>query len=149
MALLRGGGHIDRSINCSCIADSTLGTILDGFKTAGTKLGGKYVRWDFSQNYGVTSPADGEAVNGEIIKARKVGSYWHLSCKMWSYTDQNSVEHALVDIINVHFVETFALQDSIVANSSTITTVKDGGTGGFGACVAKDTPTTDYGDILI
>jgi hypothetical protein len=148
-----GGGPAGGGVSCTCVPDSTFKTELDALWTAGTAIIGKLVGLTFAANYEVTSPADGAQANGIITEFERTvtsgSATYNLTCQLWSYVDQNGTMHAATQIVNVPYVATFNLQDTILVNSTTYVGVKNGGTGGFGACIAKDVPASGYADILI
>lgn len=155
MAVARtlGGGHMGNELIVACVPDATFKAELVALEAAGTAIVGKLVTWTFLNNYEVTSAAESAIPDGEVVAFEKrqtsSGVDYYLSVRVWGYIDQNSVQHQASQIVNVAYSGTFALQDSILVNTTTYLGVKDGGTGGIGACVAIDTPASGYADILL
>jgi len=147
-----GGGHAGGGVVCTCVPDSTFKLEIDALIVLGTAIVGKLVDLTWVTNYEVTSPADGGPANGIILECIPTlvsgAKSYNLTCRLWSYDDQNGTLHAATCIDNVPYVATFNLQDTILVNSTTYVGVKDGGTGGFGACIAKDVPASGYADII-
>ena len=65
-------------------------------------------------------------------KIRPRGAAFH-------YTDQNGASHQPTCIKTLPYEGTIALQDSVIVYNSDYDSVDDGGTGGFGAVIAKNT----------
>ena len=133
----------------TCVPDSTFKTEIDNLRAAGTDVVGKFVQLTFSTDYEVTSPADGAIPDGEICQPySKTSSSYRLPVLLWHYTDQNGNGHTPVGIKNLRYSGTIALQDSVIINGTTYMYVDDGGTGGWGAVIAKDRPASSYIDVL-
>ena len=149
--VVKQGGTKGNCLIVSCVPDSTFETEIDALIAAGTKVVGKLVALTFSNNYEVSSPADGAVPNGEIIGYKKTtgasGSSYILSVALFGYIDQNSTYHTPVCIRTLEYSGTIALQDSVIINGSTYRKVDDGGTGGWGAVISKDT-TNETVDVL-
>jgi hypothetical protein len=145
------GGTKGNCLVISCVPDSTFKTEITALIAAGTKVVGKLVSLTFSANYEVTSPAGGAVPDGEILSYNKTtnaaGVSYILSVALFSYIDQNSVRHTPVCVRTIEYDGTIALQDSIMIDDTTYRKVEDGGTGGWGAVIAKDTTNTTV-DVL-
>lgn len=150
MARVKGGGFEGpgASLVIPAIPDATFETEIDALIAASTDVIGKLVTLTFLNNYEVTSAAESAIPDGVVVDYYKSGTSYCLSVELLNYIDQNTVNHMPRKIMNFPYAGTFALQDSVVVNTTTYLGVKDGGTGGRGACIAKDTPTTGYADIL-
>jgi hypothetical protein len=137
----------------TCVPDATFKAELVALEAAATAIVGKLVTWTFANNYEVTSAAESAVPNGEVVAVEKrqtsSGVDYYLSVRVWSYVDQNGTYHCANQIVNVPYSGTFNLQDTILVNTTTYLGVKDGGTAGIGACVAKDVPASGYADILL
>lgn len=153
MARVKGGGYKGYELIVACVPTTTLKVHLDAWKLAGTDIVGKLVGLDFTANYAADDLADGETVAGEIVGWLPSGGVsdrsYVLSVRLHAYNTQNSTLAPATKIVNYAYSGTFALQDSVVANSSTCISVKDGDSGGIGACIAIDVPTSAYADILM
>lgn len=148
-----GGGHMGNELIVTCVPDATFKAEIVALEAAGTDVVGKLVTWTFSNNYEVTSAAESAVPDGEVVAYEKrqtsSGVDYYVSVRVWGYVDQNGNQCRACQIINVPYVATFNLQDTILVNTTTYLGVKDGGTAGIGACVAKDTPESGYADILL
>ena len=146
--LVKGGGDRGAYLDISCVPDSTLKSEIDALITAKTDVVGKLVSLTWSNNYEVTSPADGAIPDGKIIGYEKTASSYRLTVRLFSYIDQNSNRHTPVCIINLEYSGTLALQDSVIINGSTYRNVDDGTSGGWGAVIALDVPASGRADVL-
>ena len=146
--LYKGGGDRGAYLEISCVPDSTFKTEIDALIAAGTQVTGKLCSLTFSNDYEVTSPADDAIPDGKIVHCEKTASTYRLTVRFFHYVDQNSVDHTPVCILNFASSGTLALQDSIIVNGSTYVDVDDGATGGWGACIATDVPTSSRSDVL-
>ena len=148
-----GGGHMGLELLVTCVPDSTFKSEIDALELAKTNVVGKLVTWTFGANYEVTSAAESAVPNGEVVAYEKrqtsSGTSYYLTVRVWSYTDDNSNICRATQVINVAYSGTFALKDPILVNSTTYQAVKDGATGGIGACIALDVPASGYADILL
>lgn len=143
-----GGGDRGGYLELGAVPDATFITEIAALITAGTAVIGKLVSWTWSNNYEVTSPAESAIFDGKIVRYKKAASSYQLTIRCCSYIDQNNNRHTPVCILNVPYTGTFNLQDSVVCNSTTYYVVKDGGTGGWGACISKDVPASGYADVI-
>ena len=145
------GGSKGSPLVISCVPDSTFKSEIDALITAKTKVVGKLVSLTYGANYEVTSPADDAIPDGEIVAYSKTtsasGSSYLLSVALFHYVDQNSAHHTPVCVRTLEYSGTIALQDSVIINGSTYRAVDDGGAGGWGAVIAKDT-TNSKVDVL-
>lgn len=141
--VVKMGGTKGNCLVISCVPDSTFKAEITALIAAGTDVIGKLVSLTWSNNYEVTSPADDAIPDGEIISYRKTtnaaGVSYSLSVALWSYVDQNSNRHTPVCVRTLPYSGTIALQDSVIINGATYMNVDDGGTGGWGAVISKDT----------
>ena len=151
MARLKGNGpqgYTGPGLLISCIPDSTFEAEIDALITAGTEVVGKLVSLTFGANYEVTSPADGAIPDGIITQYAKSGSSYILTVNLFSYIDQNSNRHTPRVMQNLPTTGTLALQDSVIINGTTYYYVDDGDTGGWGAVIGLNCPTTGFADVL-
>ena len=141
MATLRTLGNGDRGyfLDIACVPDSTFKTELDALIAAGTTPVGKLVTLTFAVNYEVTSAAEDAIPDGEVLSWDKVNGSYKLGVRLFHYTDQNSASHQPTCIKTLSYEGTIALQDSVIIYNSDYDSVDDGGTGGFGAVIAKNT----------
>ncbi len=141
--ILRKGGNKGNPVVISAVPDSTFKSEIDALITAGTNVVGKLVSLTFANDYEVTSPADDAIPDGEIISCKKAtlaaGNSYILTVALFHYTDQNGSSHTPVCIRELDYNGTIALQDSVIVNGTTYRNLDDGGTGGWGAVIAKDT----------
>jgi hypothetical protein len=143
-----GGGNRGARMKLECVPDSDFKDEIDALITAGTEVVGKFVSLTWGANYEVTSPANDAIPDGIIVDYEKEKSSYVLICEIWKYTDQNGNSHTPVMIQNLYYnTGTIALQDSVIVNGTTYYIVDDGGTGGWGAVIAKDVP-SKYVDVI-
>jgi len=147
-----GRGNQGSVLQITAVPDSTFVTEINALITAGTDVVGKLVTLTFSDNYEVTSAADGAIPDGKITGFRKTmnaaGASYILDVDLFHYTDQNSSSHTPVCIQNLPYNDgTIALRDSVIIYGSTYVYVDDGGTGGWGTVIAKFTDDTTV-DVL-
>ena len=151
MARVIGGGDFGNHLDVPCWPDSTLKTEIDALILLGTAVeGSKLVSLTWSNNYEVTSPADGAIPDGRIIKVEKDATNGYLlTVRLWSYIDQNSARHSPTQVVTLPYTTGAApaLQDSVVINSTTYMAVKDGTSGGFGAVISLNT-TNETVDVI-
>ncbi len=148
MSRVKGGGDYGPALPIPAYPDATFEAEIDALIAAGTDVVGKLVTLTWLNNYEVTSAAENAIPDGIVTNFYPSGSSYCLSVDLFHYVDQNSVGHTPRRIVNLPYAGTFALQDSVVVNTTTYLGVKDGGTGGWGACIAIDTPASGYADIL-
>jgi len=142
-----GGGDRGHLLFVMCVPDATFETELDALIAAGTSPVGKLVQLTWANNYEVTSPAAGAIPDGEIVSWDEDNSDYKLGVNLFHYPDQNGVSHSPVVIKTLTYDGTTALQDSVMVDGSTYAAVEDGGTGGFGAVIARNT-TNSTVDVL-
>ena len=149
--VVKMGGNKGAILVINCVPDSTFKTEIDALIAAGTKVVGKLVSLTFSDNYEVTSPADGAIPDGEIIGYQKTtlaaGHSYQLNVALFHYVDQNSASHTPVCVRTLEYDGTIALQDSVIINGSTYRKVDDGTSGGWGAVIAVDSTNSKI-DVL-
>lgn len=139
-----GHGNQGTALAITAVPDSTFITEITALIAAGTNVVGKLVTLTFSANYEVTSAADGAIVDGIVTgyepKTGASGNTYLLDVDLIHYEDQNSNGHTPVCIRNLPYNDgTVALQDSVIVYGTTYVYVDDGGTGGWGAVIAKHT----------
>ncbi len=143
-----GGGDVGNFLDVTCVPDATFKSAIDALIAASTKVVGKLVSLTFLNNYEVAITANDAIPDGEIIAFEKHNTYGYLlAVRLFSYIDQNSVRHTPVCIKTLPYSGTIALQDSVIINGSTYMNVDDGGSGGWGAVISKDT-TAGKVDVL-
>jgi len=150
-----GGGHFGPDLKITCVPDSTFKSEIDTLiatnpETAATKLSGaKLVSLTFLNNYEVTSPANDARFDGFVTDYSPIvpSPYYYLTVDLVRYSDQNGNRWTARRILHLPYSGTIALQDSVIINGTTYYLVDDGGTGGDGAVISKDTP-TGYVDVL-
>jgi len=139
-----GHGNMGTALAIPGVPDSTFITEITALIAAGTNVIGKLVTLTFAANYGVTSAADNAIFDGIVTGMEKKtgasGNTYLLDIDLVHYTDQNSNGHTPVCLRNLPYSDgTIALQDSVIVNGTTYVYVDDGGTGGWGAVIAKHT----------
>ena len=151
MARSIGGGDTGTHLDIPCWPDSTFKDEIDALIAAGTAVeGSKLVTFTFSNNYEVTSAADGAVPDGKVIKVEKDATNGYLlTVRVFHVTDQNSGHFNPVEIISLPNSDgTIALQDSMIVYGTTYMYVDDGGAGGTGVCVSIDS-TNLTADFLV
>lgn len=125
-------------------ADSTFDSELDALETAGTDINGANLKVSFtwSDDYEFTSPADGAAFDGELIRAEKVntatGTTWKLSVELWRVTDDQGTVHYPRAVRTIPYDGTIALQDTIIINGSDYKKVDVGNASGDFVVIGVD-----------
>jgi hypothetical protein len=136
---VKGHGFRGADLVVSCVPDSTFETELDALDSAGTRIQGKLVDWTGSNNYEVTSPADGGDVGGIIVTATKTTSSWRLGVRPLR------LENTKGDVFTPTKIQTFdyasapSLADAVVVNGSSYNQVKTDNTNGWGYVISVDT----------
>ena len=139
MARVYGHGDRGQFLEIGCVPDATFITEITALIAAGTEVIGKLVQFTYSNNYEVTSPAGAAIPDGEITAYEKRASSYALTVKVFHVTDQNSANWKPTCIKQLTYDGTIALQDSIIVDGTTYIAVEDGGTGGYGCVISKDT----------
>lgn len=151
--LARGGGDRGHFLTIDCVPGATLKSELDAFIAAGTVVIGKFVYLSFGANYEVESPAVGGRVDGKIIaiRADDVNSTYRLTCRIWTFADDNGNVYPAHCIVQGPYSGTLALQNSCeCASTTTYFEWADGTTDGFhNAVIALDVPASGYCDVII
>jgi hypothetical protein len=145
------GGYRGGFLEVDFVPDATFKSELDTLISNKTNfVNVRMFSLTFSNDYEITSPADGAIPDGVITGYIQVTAspYYRVTGRLFSYIDQNSARHTPVGIHNLPYSGTIALQDSVIINGTTYAAVDDGGSGGWGAVIATDVPTTNYVDVL-
>ena len=151
MARSIGGGDVGNHLDIPCFPDATFKAEIIALIAAGTAIeGSKLVTFTFSNNYEVTSAADGAVPDGKVIKVEQDATYGYLlTCRIFHVTDQNAGHFNPVEVITLPNSDgTIALQDSMIVYGTTYMYVDDGTSGGTGVCVSIDS-TNLTADFLI
>lgn len=145
-----GGKSKGPELVITCVPNSALKSVIDGYIQDGTEwLGKTLVKFTFTNNWEIALAADGEEFDGIILDYSKMKSspYYRLAVLVLSVEDQNGNRWSPRQVMSLPYTAPIALHDTIVVKGSTARTVSDGTSGGFGAVIAKDEP-SGYVDVL-
>ena len=151
MARSIGGGDAGNHLDIQCWPDATFKAEIIVLEAAGTAIeGSKLVTFTYSNNYEVTSAADGAIPDGKVIKVEQDATYGYLlTIRVFHVADQNGVAVNPTEVISLPNSDgTIALQDSMIVYGTTYMYVDDGTSGGTGVCVSIDS-TNLTADFLI
>jgi len=151
MARSIGGGDAGNHLDIPCWPDATFKAEIIVLEAAGTAIeGSKLVTFTFSNNYEVTSAADGAVPDGKVIKVEKDATYGYLlTVRVFHCTNQNAGNFNPTEVITLPNSDgTIALQDSMIVYGTTYMYVDDGTSGGTGACISIDS-TNLTADFLV
>jgi len=151
--LVAGGGDRGHFLELKCVPTSTLKGEIDDFIAAGTTVIGKFVSLSFGANYEVDSPAAGAQVDGKIhaVKEDKVNDTYELTCRIWSFTDDQSNRYPAICIVQGPYSGTLVRRNTAECYSgSTFYQFSDGDTTARGnAVIAIDVPASGYCDVIM
>jgi hypothetical protein len=149
MSRVRGLGDRGGFIDVGCVPDATFKTEIDALIVAKTDVVGKIVTLTWLNNYEVTSAAQNATPDGVVLQCVPNGSTYDLTVRLFHFVDQNSVDRTAHTIVNFAYGGgTVALQDTIKVYDTAYMYVTDGGTGGWGAVISKDTTSATV-DVLV
>jgi len=149
MSRVVGGGDFGNFLTITAIPDSTFKSEITSLISSGTGVVGKLVTIATSGNYTVTSAAANAKPDGDVIAyERDAVNTYVLTCRIWGYTDSNSVYHPAHCIRNFDYAGTPARGYQILVSSSTYHDVIATSTTGIGKILGKDVPTTGYVDVI-
>ena len=110
MARTLGGGDQGNFLDITCVPDSTFETEIAALIAAGSNPNDKLVTFTYSDNYEVTSAADGATPDGIVLNYEKHNTYGYLlTVRVFGYTDQNGTWHNANCIITIPYEGTIAL----------------------------------------
>ncbi len=141
-----GGGDTGNFLELSCVPDSTFKDEITTLMANNENVEGRLVKLTWVNNYEVTSPASGDVADGEIITCEKDNEFGYLlGVRMFHYTDDVGGHHTPVLVKSLKYSGLVGLKDAVAIAGDDYTYMADGGTGGWGAVVAKhqDTQTVD------
>ncbi len=134
-----GGGDQGEKLIVTCIPDSTFKDEITALLANNETPEGRLVAYTGINGYEVTSPADGGEFDGRLVTVEKDGTSYLLGVELFSYKDQNDAYNGMGVIANLAYSGTIAIGDTVVVSGDDYDAVKDGGEGGRGKVIAKDT----------
>lgn len=150
MSRVYGGGDGGNFIVRTFIPDTTFKAEITSLVSSGTHVVGKLVVIATSDGYTVTSPAANAKPDGDIIAYEKDASNTYiLTCRIWGYTDSNSVYHNAVAVKNFTYAGTPSLGYQILVSSGTYHDAVATSTTGIGKILEIDTPASGKMDVII
>ncbi|MDD2869673.1 hypothetical protein [Neomegalonema sp.] len=150
MSRVYGGGDGGNFITRTFIPDTAFKAEIVSLVSSGTNVVGKLVQIATSDGYTVTSPAANAKPDGDIIAFEKDATNTYLlTCRIWGYTDSNSVYTRAVAVKNFAYSGTPSLGYQILVSSGTYHDVVATSTTGIGKILEIDTPSSGFVDVII